>query len=58
MKRYYDRITRYNVKNTKAYCLRFNKKTDADVIQKLENVPSKMGYIKTLIRKDLKFTKS
>lgn len=58
MKRYYDRITKYNKKNTKSYCLKLNKKTDKDVIAKLDGVPSKMGYIKELIRKDLKFTKS
>ena len=34
--------------------LKLNKKTDADVIAKLETVPSKLWYIKELIRKDIK----
>ena len=33
--------------------LRLNKNTDADIIAKLESVPSKMGYIKQLIRADI-----
>lgn len=52
-KRYYDRITKYNRKNTKSYSLKLNKKTDSDIIEKFENVPSKQGYIKELVRKDL-----
>lgn len=33
--------------------IRLNYNTDADIIEKLNNVESKIGYIKTLIRKDL-----
>jgi hypothetical protein len=32
---------------------RLNNKTDADIIEKLESVPSRLGYIKELIRKDI-----
>lgn len=32
--------------------IRLNYNTDADIIEKLNNVESKIGYIKTLIRKD------
>ena len=46
-------INRFNKENTKVVALRLNLKTDADIIEKLEQVPSKMGYIKDLIRKDL-----
>ena len=53
MKRYYDRMNKYNKKNTRQYCFRLNKKTDADVIKKLDEVQSKQGYVKELIRKDL-----
>lgn len=41
---------KYNKANTKTYCFRFNRKTDADIIEKLERQTSKQGYIKSLIR--------
>ena len=47
-------INKFNKDNTKTVCLRLNCNTDADIIQKLDEVNSKMGYIKELIRKDLK----
>lgn len=49
-------INRYNKENTKVVGLRLNNKNDADIIAKLEQVPSKMGYIKELIRKDIRNT--
>lgn len=39
--------------NTKMICVRLSYNTDADIIQKLDEVNSKMGYIKELIRKDM-----
>lgn len=33
--------------------LKLNNNTDAEIIAKLENVPSKQGYIKQLIRADI-----
>lgn len=39
--------------NTVPLHIRFNKHTDADIIEKLDSVDSKQGYIKELIRKDL-----
>lgn len=45
---------KFNKANTKVVGLRLNFKTDADIIQKLDVVDSKMGYIKELIRKDIK----
>ena len=44
---------RYNRKNTKLLQIRLNKNTDADIMAKLEQVESKAGYIKALIRADL-----
>lgn len=41
---------KYNKANTKAYCLRLNRKTDKDIIEILEHVNSKQGFIKGLIR--------
>lgn len=43
-----------NKKNTTTVLLRLNYNTDADILEKLGQVNSKMGYIKTLIREDLK----
>lgn len=48
---------RYNKAHTKCVCLRLNRKTDADIIQRLSEVESKMGYIKLLIRKDMESSK-
>lgn len=41
------------MKMTKCIHLAFNKKKDADILEKLEHVESKMGYIKKLIREDI-----
>lgn len=48
-----DGINDYNKANTKSVALRFNIKTDADILDQLSKVPSKMGYIKSLIREDI-----
>lgn len=46
-----------NKKNTKTICVRLSFNTDADILNKLDEVSSKMGYIKALIRKDLRTKK-
>lgn len=43
--------------NTKMICLRLSYNTDADIIKKLDEVESKIGYIKELIRKDMQAQK-
>ena len=43
--------------NTKMICVRLSYNTDADIIKKLDEVDSKMGYIKELIRKDIQTKK-
>lgn len=43
--------------NTKMICLRLSYNTDSDIIKKLDEVESKMGYIKELIRKDMQAQK-
>lgn len=43
--------------NTKMICLRLSYNTDADIIKKLDEVESKMGYIKKLILKDMQAQK-
>jgi len=44
---------RYDARTAVRISLKLNKGTDADVLQRLEEVPSKQGYIKTLIRADI-----
>ena len=44
---------RYDAENCRFFHLKFNRKTDADVIDRLDSVPSKQNYIRQLIRKDL-----
>lgn len=49
--------SRYDKANRVAYSLRLNKKTDADIIARLEEVKvtegGMQGYIKRLIRQDI-----
>lgn len=45
---------RYDSKNCVRLSLKLNRKTDADILAKLDTVDSKQGYIKDLIRADIK----
>ena len=47
-------VLKYDAKNTKQYHLKLNLGTDADIIAKLDSVKSTQGYIKSLIRADIK----
>lgn len=44
---------KYDAKNTRQVHLKLNRRTDSDVLEKLDSVPNKQGYIKKLIRADL-----
>ena len=44
----------WDAKNTTHVNLKLNKKTDADILEHLDQQESKQGYIKGLIRKDIK----
>ena len=44
---------RYDKKTAVWISLKLNRKTDPDIIKKLENAENKQGYIKALIRQDL-----
>lgn len=44
---------RYDANNTVRISLKFNLNTDIDILDKLENVANKTGYIKELIRDDI-----
>ncbi len=43
----------YDKLHTTRYQLKLNNETDKDIIEKLNTVKSKQGYIKELIRRDL-----
>lgn len=45
---------KYDAENTRQVHLKLNLRIDEDVLEKLDSVPSKQGYIKELIRADLK----
>ena len=44
---------KYDKENTIQVRFKLNKKTDADLINHLQNVDNKQGYLKDLIRKDM-----
>ena len=46
-------IAKYDKANTRQIHLKLNLRTDADVIEALDKVESKQGYIKGLIRADI-----
>ena len=45
---------KYNEKNTTVVALRLNRKTDADIISRVWEEDNRQGYIKALIRADIK----
>ena len=44
---------RWNRKNTRSIAIRFMLSTEKDLLDKLDKVPNKAGYIKQLIREDI-----
>ena len=44
---------KYDAENTRQVHLKLNRNTDKDVLARLDEVQSKQGYIKRLIREDL-----
>lgn len=49
----YKAQERYDKENTLQIKLKLNKKTDASIINKLNSVGNKQGYIKDLIKADI-----
>lgn len=45
---------KYDAKATRQIRLKLNLNSDADILAKLDAVDNKQGYIKDLIRKDIK----
>lgn len=44
---------KYDAKNTIKFTVKLNRKTDKELIEQMESVSNKSGYIKGLIRKDI-----
>lgn len=44
---------KYDAANTIQVHLKLNRQTDADILRRLEEIGSKQGYIKSLIRADI-----
>ena len=47
-------VKKYDAENTRSVFLKLNTMTDADILDRLDQVESKQGYIKRLIRDDLR----
>ena len=45
---------KYDNRNTIWISLKFNMKTDRDILEKLDSVENRQGYIKELIRQDIR----
>lgn len=50
-------IDKWQAKNVKRYGFAFMRKTDAEIIAKLDSVPNKASYIRELIRRDIENSK-
>lgn len=48
---------KYDKTNTRQITFKFNLKTDADILEKLDSVENRQGYIKELIRNDMEAEK-
>jgi len=46
-------VKKYDAANTIQLGLKLNRKTDADILERLEREPNKQGYIKALIRANM-----
>ena len=44
---------KYDAANTTAVKIKLNRKTDSDILKRLQEVGNKQGYIKNLIRNDI-----
>lgn len=48
---------KYDKTNTRKITFKFNLKTDADILERLDSVDNRQGYIKELIRSDIESEK-
>ena len=49
----YKAQAKYDQANTKKVLFKFNLNTDKDILERLEKVGNKQGYVKRLIREDI-----
>ena len=49
----YKAQAKYDQANTKKVLLKLNLNTDKDILERLEKVGNKQGYVKRLIREDI-----
>lgn len=54
MKKQSENSIKYDRENTKRVYIKLNKNTDSDILSYLDSKPNKQGYIKELIRKEMK----
>ena len=47
-------MARFDAEHTRQIKLKLNRRTDADILQRLDAQPNVQGYIKALIRADIK----
>lgn len=45
--------SKYDKKNTRQITFKFNLTTDKDILDKLDRVDNRQGYVKALIRQDM-----
>ena len=50
-------VAKYDAKNAVVITLKLNRGTDADILERLNDVGNKQGYIKQLIREDIERNK-
>lgn len=53
----YDAQNKYHREHSRSISIRLMLNTEQDIIEKLDSVPNKAGYIKRLIRQDIKVQK-
>ena len=47
-------VAKYDKENVKGFYIKLHKSKDKDIIDKLDTVESNQGYVKQLIREDIK----
>lgn len=47
-------VSKYDASHTKQIKLKLNLETDKDILERLDEMDNKQGYIKSLIRADIK----
>ena len=51
-----DRRARYDAEHTRQVILKLNRRTDADILRKLDEQQNNQGNIKQLVRADIEFS--